>query len=208
MISFIEGTVIASGDNFAVVKTAQGIGYTVFMSNETLDRIAISREVKNKANDLSAEGVRVALWTHQSIREDAQDLYGFLDRDGHAMFRLLISVSGIGPKTALGILNLASVKTLVSAIMSGDADHLVKVSGIGKKTAEKLVLELKQKVADLYDGDDAGIVSRTLDESDALEALKGLGYSERRVREALKKIGEEVTDTGERVKRALKILNS
>jgi Holliday junction DNA helicase RuvA len=113
-----------------------------------------------------------------------------------------IGISGIGPKSALGILNVATVPSLRKAIISGETAHLTKVSGIGKKMADKIVLELKGKLGVGEESHETTL----RDEVDALEALKALGYKHHEAREALKDIPSSIGDTGERVKAALKIL--
>ena len=120
-------------------------------------------------------------------------------------FELLVTISGIGPKTAAGILNVVSIATIRSAVASNDPSYLTKVSGIGKKNAEKIVRELSDKLG-ILESDMPTTDMRH--ESDAIEALKSLGYAEREAREALKKVPAEVTKTGERVKAALKILGN
>jgi holliday junction DNA helicase RuvA len=114
----------------------------------------------------------------------------------------LLTVSGIGPKSAMGILSVATLQNLRHAISTGDTSHLTKVSGVGKKNAEKIVLELKDKL----DGWTLEAGSSMSGEVDALEALKSLGYGEREAREALKKV-TDTKDTGEKVKKALKLLS-
>ncbi len=187
MITHLRGTIIDKEER-SVVVDVHGIGYKVFFTAQTVDRLK--------------EGVEVSIWTHLAVREDAQTLYGFLEKEELYFFELLISsVSGIGPKTALGILNVSSVKAIRTAVSTNDISHLTKVSGIGKKVAEKIVLELKGKFA----AEDSSPVSLR-DEVDALEALKALGYKHNEAREALKDIDPMITDTGERVKKALKML--
>jgi Holliday junction DNA helicase RuvA len=187
MITRLHGTVIDKEERSAVVDVG-GVGYKVFATAATMDRLA--------------EGKEATLWTHLAVREDAQTLYGFLAKDELYFFELLIgSVSGIGPKTALGILNVSSVANIRKAVSTGDTSHLTKVSGIGKKVADKIVLELKGKFAAEAS---EGISLR--DEVDALEALKALGFKHGEAREALKEVDSSVVDTGERVKKALKIL--
>ncbi len=187
MITHLRGKVLDKEER-SIVLDVHGIGYKIFATGQTLDAL-------HEGNDYS-------LWTHLAVREDAQTLYGFPSKDELKFFELLIaSVSGIGPKTALGILNVSSVSNIRKAVSTGDTSHLTKVSGIGKKMAEKIVLELKGKFeADIS----AGISLR--DEVDALEALKALGYKHNEAREALKDIDSTITDTGERVKKALKML--
>ncbi len=138
------------------------------------------------------------LFIHTHVREDAFDLYGFLNYEELEFFEMLITVSGIGPRGALVILGVASIETLRKAISSGDLAYLTKISGIGRKTAEKILLELRDKVGAETEGTLQG-------ELDALEALKSLGYSQNEARDALKQI-DSGTDTNTKVREALKIL--
>lgn len=190
MISHLEGKVIHAGEKFAVVD-AGGVGYKVFVTADTA--------TKTK----KTLGETASFWTHLAVRENALDLYGFQTKEELDFFELLIGVSGIGPKTALGVLGVATIKNLRKAIASGETAHLTKVSGVGKKIADKIALELRDKIEFLEgEGDASGM----RDESDAVEALKALGYGEREAREAMKKVPEEISGTGARVKHALKIL--
>ncbi len=189
MITHIQGKVLDKGERSAVIAVC-GLGYKVFVTGATMEKLR--------------EGAEASLWTHMAVREDSQTLYGFLVKDDLNFFELLISISGIGPKTALGILNVSSASNIRKAVSTGDTSHLTKVSGIGKKIADKIVLELEGKFgAESADGKD-GVSLR--DEVDALEALKALGYGHKEAREALKQVEESVTDTGNRVKKALKLL--
>jgi Holliday junction DNA helicase RuvA len=129
------------------------------------------------------------------------DLYGFLDLEELDFFEMLINVSGIGPKGALGILGIASIETLKRAIGTGDISYLTKISGIGKKTAEKIVIELRDKMKE------TGTGISLQGELDALEALKSLGYSQSEAREALKYISPD-TATNTKIREALKILSN
>ncbi len=192
MIAELEGIISWRNEQYMVVM-AGGVGYKVRVTPETLDKLA-------------GTGVddKVRLCTYLAVRDDALDLYGFLDREALELFEHLISVTGIGPKTAMGILALASVSTLRGAIATGEPGHLTKISGIGKKNAEKIVMELKDKFSDERFKSDL-----YQDESDAVEALKSLGYSERESREALKKIDKKVAASGstsDKLKAALKLL--
>jgi|SRR3989344_2175604 len=189
MITHIQGIVLDKAERSAVIIVG-GLGYKVFLTGTTMEKLQ--------------KGKEISLWTHLAVREDSQTLYGFPDRDELYFFELLISISGIGPKTALGILNVSSVSNIRKAISTGDTSHLTKVSGIGKKIADKIVLELKGKFgAESTDGADSVFLR---DEVDALEALKAIGFGHKEAREALKSVDQSVTDTGERVKKALKIL--
>lgn len=185
MIGSIKGKIILKTDKFLIVET-NGMGY----------KISISPDILSK---LKNENEEIFLWTHTHVREDMLDLYGFLNREELEFFEMLINVSGIGPKGALGILGIASIETLKKAISTGDISYLTKISGIGKKTAEKIVIELRDKMG-------VNLTSTSLQgELDALEALKSLGYSQNEAREALKNISPG-TNTNTKVKEALKIL--
>ncbi|MBI4120860.1 MAG: Holliday junction branch migration protein RuvA [Parcubacteria group bacterium] len=188
MIIRLTGMVYAKGRNYVVLE-ANDIGYKVHVCGEMLTRMA--------------EGERSTLWTHQVVREDAQELYGFETRQELEFFEMLIAISGIGPRSAIAILSLAPVTTLKRAIAGEDTTYLTKVSGIGKKTAAKIVLELKEKII-LEDGDETG--GTRGEEGEALEALVSLGYQVRDAREALKKVGSGTIGTNEKIKEALKAL--
>lgn len=184
MIGSIKGSVILKTDKFVIVETS-GVGYKVSVSENTLSKLSLKNE-------------NVSLWIHTHVREDMLNLYGFLDRGELEFFEMLINISGIGPKGALGILSIASLETLKKAIGSGDISYLTKISGIGKKTAEKVVIELRDKMQ--KDGNDSSLK----EEIDAMEALKSLGYSQAEAREVLKKVSG--TDTNAKIREALKIL--
>ncbi len=176
----------------SVVLDVNGVGYKVFVTADSLHTLK--------------KGSETSLWTYLAVREDALDLYGFISKKEKEFFELLITVSSIGPKSALNILSLVSVDTLAGAIRTGSTAHLVKVSGIGRKTAEKIVLELKDKMGGIQSSDDAGLAAEMSSDMDAIEALKALGYDPDEAREALKKIPKDISDTGAKVKAALKML--
>lgn len=185
MIGHITGKIIHT-DIKSIILDVSGVGYKIFTNTAILDKNADKM---------------ISFWTYLAVRETALDLYGFQTKEELDFFELLISVSGIGPKGALSILSIASLHNLRHAISTGDTSHLVKVSGIGKKNAEKIVIELKDKIENI--GGDSSSLSGDMD---ALEALKSLGYNEREAREALKKT-DDIKDTGEKVRKALKILS-
>jgi Holliday junction DNA helicase RuvA len=135
------------------------------------------------------------------VREDILDLYGFLDKKDLEFFEMLISISGIGPKGALNILSVASIETLKKAITNEESSILTKVSGIGQKTAEKIILELKSKVSGEYMDEKGGASGETID------ALVSLGYRLQEAREALKKVPDDVKEVGAKIKYALKLLS-
>jgi Holliday junction DNA helicase RuvA len=185
MIGSIKGKIILKTEKYLVVETG-GVGYKISVSPDTL----------SKAKKLDED---IFLWIHDHVREDAFDLYGFLDREELEFFEMLINVSGIGPKGALSILGITSIETLRKAISIGDTSYLTKISGIGRKTAEKIVIELRDKVGKELGGSSLQV------ELDALEALKSLGYSGVEARDALKKVKPDV-DTNTKIREALKIL--
>lgn len=188
MIGSIKGKMVLKTEKFLIVE-ASGVGYKINVSPDTI----------SKAKKVGDE---IMLWIHTHVREDALDLYGFLEHSELEFFEMLIGVSGIGPKSALAILGITSIETLRKAIGTGDTSYLTKISGIGKKTAEKIVIELRDKVAN---GMSEKIGSSLQGELDAMEALKSLGYSQSEVREALKKISPD-KDTSTKIREALKIL--
>ena len=185
MIGSIKGKIILKTEKFLIVE-ASGVGYKISVSSDTLSKTPKKSE-------------EILLWIHTHVREDAFDLYGFLERKELEFFEMLINVSGIGPKGALAILGITSIKTLRKAIGTGDTSYLTKISGIGKKTAEKIIIELRDKVGEEKTG------SSLQGELDALEALKSLGYSQTEAREALKKVSSDLA-TNAKIREALKIL--
>jgi len=154
--------------------------------------------------NLPALGERVTLLTHFVVREDAQQLFGFLTHDERATFRLLIRISGVGPRTALAILSGLSVAELAAAVAQQQAGRLVKVPGIGKKTAERLLLELKDKLGTDLGAPGATVASEA--QADIIQALIALGYSERDAATALKALPADV-GVSEGIKLALKSLS-
>ena len=138
-------------------------------------------------------GSRLSLYIHTVVRDDAIDLYGFPAREELDFFKQLMSVSGIGPKTALGILNVADVSSLKRSIAAGDSGALIKVFGIGKKSAERIVVELKDKV--VAAGVAGAIAGVSADDAEVVEALMALGYGAQECRAALKDIGTEGVGT-------------
>lgn len=188
MIGSIRGKIILKTEKFLIVETA-GVGYKISVSPDTLSKT-------------SKIGEEIMLWIHTHVREDALDLYGFKDKQELEFFEMLINVSGIGPKGALAILGITSIETLRKAIGTGDTSYLTKISGIGRKTAEKIVIELRDKLA-------SGISEKSgtslQGELDALEALKSLGYSQNEARGALKKVSSDA-NINTKIREALKIL--
>ena len=167
------------------------IGYQIFVNVVAYADLSIGQEVE--------------FYLYHHVREDMEDLYGFKNFAELEFFKLLLSVSGVGPKSALGILGMASVEDIKESIGHGDPSLLTKVSGIGKKTAERIVLELRSKIdylASLKDGAAGMSVS-----GDEIDALMSLGYSLQQAREALKNVGTDTRDSGERIRAALRGLS-
>ena len=152
--------------------------------------------------NLPGLGERITLLTHFVVREDAQLLYGFLTHDERATFRKLVTISGVGPRTALSILSGLSVADLAQAVSLQESGRLVKVPGIGKKTAERLLLELKGKLGDSLAAP-ASVASHA--QGDILQALLALGYSDREAAAALKALPAEV-GVSDGIKLALRAL--
>lgn len=191
MISKLTGF-ISEVDDKTLTLDVHGVGYEIYLSPGTLVGMLPS-------------DTPITIYTYMHVREQSMELFGFLNRDQKNFFQMVIGVSGIGPKSALGILDIAPLTTLVGAIMQGDSSYLTKVSGVGKKTAEKIVIETKDKVAKLGIEGDTRAVS---DDSDALAALQALGYTLMQARDVLREIPDEITETNEKIKYALKTLGS
>ncbi|HYF60481.1 MAG TPA: Holliday junction branch migration protein RuvA [Burkholderiaceae bacterium] len=190
MIGRLVGTLVAKVPPQVLVDV-QGVGYEVDVPMSTF-------------YDLPAAGERIVLLTHLVVREDAQLLYGFLTEAERSVFRELIRISGIGPRTGLAVLSGLSVGDLIQAVAMQETGRLVKVPGIGKKTAERLLLELKGKLAPELQGV-GGHASVTDRSADILRALLSLGYSEREAAAAVKQVPAD-TGVSEGIKLALKQL--
>ncbi len=196
MISSLRGKVIFTGENFIILEDASGVGHKVFLPLEFLKTVSL----KDKNN---SEDSGLFLWSRFYKREDSDELYGFENYAELDFFESLIKISGVGPKSALAILNVAPVDVLKNAIASGETAYLTRVSGIGRKIAEKVVLELRDKM-----GAKGGTQFQFKEDEDVFEALKSLGYEPRKIREALNKVSKESNGVENRLKEALKIMGS
>lgn len=180
MIGFLRGTVLEKHPNQVIVEAA-GVGYDV--------QIPISTYTT-----LPAEGNSVALRIYTHVREDALLLFGFATPEEKAVFEKLISVSGIGPKLAVTVLSGLPTPDLVAAIRNSDVQRLVRIPGVGKKTAERIVLELKEKLVGIEPGAPAApeetAATWTALERDVLSALQNLGCSRPAAEEAIRKVKE------------------
>src|SRR3989344_884391 len=188
MIYFVSGKLESKKVNYVVVE-AGGIGYKIFVPVSTIKK-------------LPALGGEVKLLTHFHVREDIMSLYGFLEEKELNFFEALVSISGVGPKTALGILSLAPVDNLVAAIARGESDLLQRSSGIGRKTAARVVMELKDKV--FVEGGTGEETVRLMEsDEDVYEALLSLGYSAKQAKAGMDKIDPKLKGVDARLKEAL-----
>lgn len=189
MIGKLTG-ILAAKNPPEVLVDCGGVGYEVLVPMSTF-------------YNLPALGDKVALLTHLIVREDAHLLYGFATNDERAGFKQLVKISGVGPRTALSILSGMSVADIAQAVAKQDAGRLTKIPGIGKKTAERLLLELKGKLGDALTT--GGVSVANDNQSDILQALVALGYSDRDAGLALKALPADV-GVSEGIKLALKAL--
>jgi len=199
MIDFVDGVVAYLDSEYIVVETG-GIGYRLFCPNPY--------------QFVAQEGKKTRLFTHHHVREDAIHLYGFGTRDERDLFRKLLEVSGIGPKGALAILAAATPEQIVMAVQQENVTYLTKFPGIGKKTAQRLILDLKDKLTGYTPSAFANIASTSLEAgeqafsqlTEALEALGALGYSEselQRIRSVLKESAENGAGVEQLIKQGL-----
>ena len=196
MISYIKGEIADVSEDRIVIEN-NGIGYNIFVP-------------KSIIQTLPSLGSEMKIYTYLYIREDAMNLYGFLTKDDLNIFKLLIGVSGIGPKGALGILSVITPDELRFAVLSDDVNAIKKAPGIGGKTAQKLIIELKDKlnIEDILNGgeQESSGVNETDDiKGQAVQALVALGYSQSSAFKAVNKVGaESMTDVEDVLKAALK----
>ncbi len=200
MIAYVNGILESIEEGLAVVDVG-GIGMNVFISGSTMDR-------------MPGIGEAVKLYTYTNVKEDSFTLFGFLSRDELALFKMLITVSGIGPKGGLSILSVMTPDDLRFAIMAGDSGSISKAPGIGKKTAERINLELRDKIkateADMLKGSAAvtmddltGEASSARDE--AVAALVALGYNSADAMKAVRKVLTSNEDAASDTERLLKL---
>ena len=198
MIGFLRGQVAALKTDYCLLDV-NGVGYRVFVAGSTRNKLRLKEEAQ--------------LFTYMNVYQDGITLYGFASEEEYDIFQLLIGVSGIGPKVALGILSAITVESLCKAIQNKQTTVLTKLPGIGKKSAERLILELKDKVAFAAADDAAEILTLDLEGpvgddmmSEAQAALVALGYSQAEIAPVIKKATKCKT-TEEVIKFALKQLN-
>ncbi len=201
MISYIRGPLAEKFEDSVVVE-AGNVGYRIFVPISVLER-------------LPAAGTEVKLYTHFQVSETGMSLFGFLDRADLELFRLLIGVNGVGPRSALGILSAMAPDALRIAVVSGDAKALTKAPGVGTKTAQRILLDLKDKIRaeDLLTADAPSLeaaegISAGFGEAakEAAEALTALGYSAGEAQSAVRKAAAEGMTAEEILKASLKYL--
>ncbi|MCP6720093.1 MAG: Holliday junction branch migration protein RuvA [Patescibacteria group bacterium] len=192
MLYTLKGKLISRGDGFLVVEVGSltgGLGFKVFTNNETLSKLP--------------QDSLVELFCFLYIRDDQMELYGFLEEQALKLFEMLNAVVGIGPKTALGILDVDTVPNLMAAIIEKRTELLSRTSGIGRKTAERIILELHSKIK----LPEAKTLTEKMDvDIEVEEALTSLGYSRSQVKRVLSEAGGEAKTLEERLKQALRLL--
>ena len=219
MIAFLRGNVAALYEGAAVIDV-NGVGYEVRIAGDTVQRLAAA-----------GRDEEVKIYTYTYLREDQIALYGFMSREDLELFKLLITVSGVGPKGGLALLSVGTADDLRFAIMTGDAKMIARAPGVGKKTAERLILDLRDKVAGMYDAEmmaaagslegtgvpdfvpAAGTGSADSASAEAVEALTALGYSRAEAAKAVRACRDhaaenrvDVQDTESILKAALRYL--
>ncbi len=194
MISYLEGRIKFINQKNICILTSFGVGYEVQIDKNQIDSLNVNQDIS------------LHIYTH--VKEDAFDLYGFLDRSEKVMFEQLTSISGIGPKSALQILSLSGAQVLYENVVKNNVTYLTQISGIGKKIAEKIVLELKDKLPKIaFEFKNTGQENTNINISenmDVFEALKSMGYTPREAKEAVEKINDNTLTLEEKIKLALK----
>ncbi len=191
MIALLRGVVDSRLDPYLIIDVS-GVGYKVYASKTVLSKAAI--------------GERMKVYTYTHVREDMLELYGFIDAEDLRLFEYLISVSGIGPKTAVGIFSVGERRDIMRAIVNGDVAFFTSVPRLGKKNAQKLIIELKSKLGSKEDFDINAEVGMDADE--VVIALKSFGFSANEAYAALRSFDQEGLTVSEKVRMALKSLGN
>jgi len=184
MINSLSGKIISKKEKYIVLDIS-GIGFKIFLAKENLKKIP-------------KEGENFKAFSYLDVGEKSLNLYGFLDEKELEFFELVKAIQGVGPKAALEISSLGPIEEIKKAILAGNEKLFERISGIGRKKAQKIILELTGKIKELE--------KKTILEDDALKALINLGFPKQRAKQALLKIPSEVKDTQDRIKEALRIL--
>lgn len=191
MIAYIRGEVLIKQFDYLIIQPGGvgvgGIGYKIFSTEAELSKLNLGEEA--------------AFWVYENIKEDRHDLYGFTEQSSHIMFERILGVNGAGPKAALAILNIGSVEDLQEAFLTSNAKYIQQASGVGKKLAERLILEISGKLSETALMNKA--IPKQDEEDEAYQALVSLGYSPKDAATALQDVDPSLT-TEERIKRALR----
>lgn len=193
MIAHIQGRLVEKTPTDVVIDCA-GVGYHINISLHTFSLLPDSESIK--------------LYTYLQIKEDAHSLYGFVEKQERELFKLLLSVSGVGASTARTMLSSLAPVNIIQAIASNDVATIQGVKGIGAKTAQRVILDLKDKVLKIYDLDDVSMVSNNTNKDEALSALEVLGFARKSAEKVIEKIIREVPNASveQLIKQALKSL--
>lgn len=196
MYAYIKGSLAIKANDYIVIDV-NGVGYKIFMSATAIDKLGEIDEV-------------VKVYTHYYVREDNISLYGFITNEELRMFELLLSVSGIGAKSAIAMLSAVSPSEFALSVISNDESKLTKIPGIGKKTAARIILELKDKLkteeAISKDEKIGKVVAKEEENNEAVAALQVLGYTRREIEKALEQIDTKNLGLEETIKLGLKYL--
>ncbi len=199
MIRFIRGEYLYYEGGAIVVETGGGIGFRIYVSDTS--SLLTARE-----------GDEIAVYTYLQVKEDGMSLYGFSDSEGLALFEQLITVKGVGPKAGLAIMSLGTPNQIKGVIAAGDASSIAMAQGVGKKTAERVILELKDKVSALPmegiepEGLAPAAVPGTGERGEAVVALTTLGYTKKEAEAAVGSVADEGLSAEEYVRKSLKFL--
>ncbi len=188
MIYSLQGTISEKEKDFIVIET-NGVSFQIFVSGFLLEKIKLNQNIK--------------ILTYLEVKEDALTLYGFENKTELKYFKFLVAISGIGPKSAINILSLIRLEDLERAVLNEKIDILTKVSGIGKKTAQRIILEFKEKINKNFKSQP----NQEEDDSLIVDALITMGYTLSQSREAIKKVPLEIKGTDQRLKQTLKIIS-
>jgi len=196
MFAYIKGNLVEKSNTYVVVETA-GIGYKIYMSGTAI-------------NSLQNLGEEVKIYTHYYVREDNISLYGFINNEELKMFELLLQVSGIGAKSAIAMLSQITPSSFALAVISNDVSKLVKIPGIGKKSAERIILELKDKLKDeqviTKTEEVKAVMSKSEEDDEVIEALQVLGYNKKEIEKALEGLDRTNLGIEDTIKQVLKLL--
>ena len=191
MISYLRGTVLAQKERYIILVVDKAIGYRVHVTAQFLEHVQPNDDIE--------------LFIHTHVREDSLELYGFSAMEELEFFEQLNTVSGVGPKSALGVMSVAPLADVKKAIIHGDPALLQKVSSIGKKTAERIIVELKEKITVTGAGEKGGM--SITENVQLFEALSSLGYKDSEIRSVIRHIPAESKELPEKIKEALKVLS-